>query len=159
ELLQRGGYVVNRGRYVPVKIDRKGPLQLAEAENAVQIARLAGADKYAADTMNKAQVDLRNAEAFLATGDRKRSETNDREAAQMAEDARIIWWRKIQAEQLANERAAAAQREADAKAQADMEAKRRAEAESARASAESERIAAERAKRQAEQAAVAAAQE
>src|SRR5262249_24003804 len=72
ELLQRGGYIVNRGKYVPIKVDRKGPLQLSQAENAVQIARLAGADTYAADTMKKAQVDLRNAEAFLASGDRKR---------------------------------------------------------------------------------------
>src|SRR5262245_42981150 len=28
ELLQRGSYVMNRGKYQPVKIDRKGPLQL-----------------------------------------------------------------------------------------------------------------------------------
>src|SRR5215471_6814628 len=43
----------------------EGPLQLAEAENAVQIARLAGADRYAPDTFNKALVDLQNAEGFL----------------------------------------------------------------------------------------------
>src|SRR5205823_14006473 len=48
ELLQRGQYVLNRGNYTPVKIDAKGPLQLAEAENAVYLARLAGADRYAA---------------------------------------------------------------------------------------------------------------
>src|SRR5438093_783487 len=46
ELLQRGQYVLNRSAYVPVKINPKGPLQLAEAENAVAIARLAGADRY-----------------------------------------------------------------------------------------------------------------
>jgi outer membrane protein OmpA-like peptidoglycan-associated protein len=166
ELLQRGGYIMNRGQYVPVKIDRKGPLQLSQAMNAIQIARLAGADTYAADTMQKAQIDLKNAEGFLSSGDHKRSETNAREAAQMAEDARIITWKKIQAEQLANERAAAAQREADAKAQADraaeqarLETDRRAQAESARASAESERLAAEQAKRDAQQAAAQASQE
>jgi hypothetical protein len=37
----------NRTAYQPVRINPKGPLQLAEAENAVEIARLAGADRYA----------------------------------------------------------------------------------------------------------------
>src|SRR5579871_4961479 len=36
ELLKRGQYVLNRTNYKPIKIDPKGPLQLAEAENAVQ---------------------------------------------------------------------------------------------------------------------------
>src|SRR5215469_16448395 len=54
ELLQRGQYVLNKTAYQPVKVDPKGPLQLAEAENAVEIARLAGAEKYAADTLQKA---------------------------------------------------------------------------------------------------------
>src|SRR6185436_7276874 len=84
ELLQRGQYVFNRGQYRPIKVNPKGPLQLAEAENAVEIARLAGADKYAADTFQKAELSLRNARDFLLKGnDRKRSETNAREAAQM----------------------------------------------------------------------------
>jgi hypothetical protein len=60
ELPQRGQYVLNRSSYQPVKIDPKGPLQLAEAENAVQIARLAGAERYASDTFNKALADLQN---------------------------------------------------------------------------------------------------
>ena len=123
ELLQRGQYVLNRSSYQPVKIDPKGPLQLAEAENAVQIARLAGAERYASDTLQKAVVDLQNAQDFLRKGgDRKRSETNAREAAQMAEDARIISIRKIREEELANERAAAAQREADERAKAERAA-------------------------------------
>ena len=106
ELLQRGQYVLNRAQYQPVKVNAKGPLQLAEAENAVQIARLAGADKYAGDTLQKAVVDLQNAEGYLNRGhNRKESETNAREAAQMAEDARIITIRKIQADERAREQA------------------------------------------------------
>ena len=54
QLLQRGQYVFNRGEYKPIKVNPKGPLQLAEAENAVEIARLAGAERYAADTFKKA---------------------------------------------------------------------------------------------------------
>ncbi len=134
-----------------IKVNAKGPLQLAEAENAVEIARLAGAEKYAADTFQKAKIDLQNAEGFLHGGkNRKESETNAREAAQMAEDARIITYRKIREEELANERAAAAQREADEKAkaaqsaleaqqsaeQARLEAERRARAEADTAAAE-----------------------
>src|SRR5262249_50169236 len=33
ELLQRGSYVMNHTDYRPIEIDRKGPLQLAEARN------------------------------------------------------------------------------------------------------------------------------
>lgn len=153
ELLQRGTYVMNRAEYRPVKVDPKGPLQLAEAENAVEIARLAGAERYASDTFNKAVIDLQNAEGFLNhVHNRKQSETNAREAAQMAEDARIITIRKIRDEQLANERAAAAQREAAERAKAEQAA------EQARL-AEAERQAAEQARSQADEAAARAARE
>src|SRR5579863_8606299 len=102
QLLQRGQYILNRSQYVPVKVNPKGPLQLAEAENAVEIARLAGAEKYAGDTFQKAVVDLQNAQGFLNRGgNRKESETNAREAAQMAEDARLITIRKMRDEELA----------------------------------------------------------
>jgi outer membrane protein OmpA-like peptidoglycan-associated protein len=167
ELLQRGQYVFNRRQYVPVKVNPKGPLQLAEAENAVEIARLAGADKYAPDTYQKAVTDLHNAEGFLHGGrNRKESETNAREAAQMAEDARIITYKKIQEEQLAAERAAAAQRQAEEQAkaqqaaeQARLEQERRARAEADRTAAEQAKAAADRARLDAEQAAAEAARQ
>ena len=167
ELLQRGSYVMDRGRYQAVRVNPKGPLQLAEAENAVEIARLAGAERYAADTMQKAAVDLQNAEGFLTKGgDRKESETNAREAAQMAEDARIITIRKIHDEELANERAAAAaaqqqaQQQADqSAAQAKMEEERRLKAEADRRAAEMARAEADQAKLDAQQAAAQAAQD
>jgi outer membrane protein OmpA-like peptidoglycan-associated protein len=166
-LLERGQYVWNRTQYQPIRINPKGPLQLAEAENAVEIARLAGADKYAAETFQKATIDLQNAEGFLNHGgNRKESETNAREAAQMAEDARIITFKKIQQEQLDNERAAAAQREAQAQAMAQQSAEQaRQSAEQARldqerrAQADADRLAAERAKREAEQATAQAMQD
>jgi len=167
ELLERGEYVMDRGHYQAVRVNPKGPLQLAEAENAVEIARLAGADRYAPDTFQKARIDLQNAEDFLNRGnDRKASETNAREAAQMAEDARIITIRKERAEDLANERAAAAQREAAAQASAQAaqasaeQAKAQAEADQqARAQADQARMQAERLKSEAEIAAQQAQQE
>jgi outer membrane protein OmpA-like peptidoglycan-associated protein len=82
----------------------------------------------------------------------------------MAEDARIITIRKIREEQLAAERAAAAQREAAARAErqrAEEEARRAAEQarleQERRAQAEADRLAAERARREAEQASAEAA--
>ena len=65
ELLKRGTYVMDRAKYQPIKIDPKGPLQLYEARNAVQMARLAELSRYAADTMKKVDVDMQNAEAFF----------------------------------------------------------------------------------------------
>lgn len=160
ELLERGQYVVDRADYQPVKINPKGPLQLAEAQNAVEIARLAGAQKYAADTYQKAVIDLQNAEGFLhGSRNRKESETDAREAAQMAEDARIITFRRKRDEELANERAAAAAREAAAQQQAQqaqqqaaLEAQQRAQAVAQKQQADADRLAAEQAKAAADQA-------
>jgi outer membrane protein OmpA-like peptidoglycan-associated protein len=175
ELLQRGQYVMNRAQYKAPRFNPKGPLQLAEAENAVEIARLAGAERYANDTFQKAVVDLRNAEDFLAgkNNDRKAAETNAREAAQMAEDARIITFRKMRQEQLDNERAASEKREADAQEQAriaaakaqqsaeqaQMDQRRRADAEAQQRAAEQAKAQADQARMAAEQAAAQAAQE
>ncbi len=163
ELLERGEYILDRGRYVPIKVNPKGPLQLAEAENAVEIARLAGADRYAADTFQKAVIDLQNAEGFLnGSRDRKESETNSREAAQMAEDARIITLRKMKAEETANERAAAAAREAAAQSAADQSALQAQQAQAQAQLDQQRREQAEQARLQAEQMrseAVAAAQQ
>jgi outer membrane protein OmpA-like peptidoglycan-associated protein len=157
ELLKRGQYTLNRASYQPVKINPKGPLQLAEAENAVEIARLAGADKYAADTFQKAMVALQNAEAFMSNHGGKPVETNAREAAQEAEDARIITYRKMQEEELANERRMkeeqlAAQRAAAEQAQANAQA-----ADAQRAAADAARAAAEQAQAQAQAASAQAA--
>jgi outer membrane protein OmpA-like peptidoglycan-associated protein len=140
---------LNRGQYQPVRVNSKGPLQLAEAENAVEIARLAGAEHYAADTFRKATVDLQNAEDFLNGGkDRKESETNAREAAQMAEDARIITYRAMQAEQRANEQEQARRATEEAR----LSQQRREAAEAERQAADQARLQADQARTQAEQA-------
>lgn len=148
ELLKRGQYVLDRAAYQPVHINPKGPLQLAEAENAVEIVRLAGADRYAADTFQKATIALQNAEGLMSSHGGKAVETNAREAAQMAEDARLITYKKIEEEQLARQREAAERDRANAQA-----------AEAQRASAEAQRAAAEQAQREAQAAAAQAAQD
>ena len=156
ELLQRGSYVMNRSDFRPIEIDHKGPLQMAEARNAVEIARIASADVYAADTFQKAVSSLEGAAA--AKGDRKVQESRAREAAQMAEDARIIAIKKMREKELADERAAAEAREANARAEAQAEAQRRAAAEADRARAEADRIRAETDRQRAESERLAAEQ-
>jgi len=152
ELLQRGQYVLNRAAYQPVRINPKGPLQLAEAENAVEIARLAGADRYAADTFQKAVIALQNAEGFMNNHGGKPVETNAREAAQMAEDARIITYKKIADEELANERRMKEEQLAQQRAAAEQ-------AQAAAQTAEAQRAAAEQAQAAAQAASAQAAQD
>src|SRR5438045_3272839 len=55
ELLQRGQYTlnVNPSEIKPARLDKRTPLELYEARNAVQIARWTGAEKYAPDTFHK----------------------------------------------------------------------------------------------------------
>src|SRR6185503_4814057 len=118
---------VNPAEIKPAKLDRKAPLELYEARNAVQIARWTGAQRYAADTFQKAVVELENAEGYLkGKSGSKPIGTVAREAVQMAEDARIITIKKIDEELLASERQAGMDREARAEsarvaAQADAE--------------------------------------
>jgi outer membrane protein OmpA-like peptidoglycan-associated protein len=155
ELLQRGQYVlnVNPSELKPIVLDRKTPLELYEARNAVRIARWTGADRYAADTLHKAEVGVQNAEEELSGKIGKKTVAqNARDAAQNAEDARLITIRKMQDEESANEKAAADQR--DAEARADAERAQRAKAEAEQAAAQSNL-----AKRQAEAEAERASQE
>jgi outer membrane protein OmpA-like peptidoglycan-associated protein len=152
ELLQRGQYVFNvdRSRIKPFNItDTKTPIELYEARNAVQIARWTGADKYAADSFQKAESLLRQSEDYFTRKEKKPTSMMAREAVQTAEDARIITIRRIEEERLAKERQDAADRESKAKAEAER-AEQVAKNEAARASqAELERAAAERAKAEA----------
>jgi outer membrane protein OmpA-like peptidoglycan-associated protein len=150
---------------------------LYEAENAVQIANAAGAEKYAADTMTTANTALKNAEDLdTHKGNRKQTITYAREAVQAAEDARIITIRKIKAEddaaQLkAREDAERAAQQAQLNAQksqleaqqaqlaAQQQAEQRARAEAATAEAEARAQKAREAQQAAEQSAQQAAQQ
>ena len=117
-LLPRGAYEETAGRHTvlnPITRDERSPLELYEAQMAVEIAVAAGADKYAADTMTTAKTALQNAQDIdTHRRDRKETITFAREAVQSAEDARIITIRKIKAE----DDAAAQQARLDAEQQA-----------------------------------------
>jgi len=132
DLLKRGTYVMAAppGKFHPVKVDKTVPLQLFEAENAVQIAQYAGADRYAADSLQKAQDLLSQAEGYQARrAGAKPVIMTAREAVQTAETARLLTVKREQDERIALEKQAAADRVARAKAQADEEAHQRALAE------------------------------
>src|SRR5262245_36506279 len=115
ELLQRGQYAVNvpPAELKPIPVDKKTPLDLYEARNAVRIARWANADKDASESFNKADQLLRQAEDYKA---RKQSSKSiamaAREAVQTAEDARLIALKRQDEDRLARERQTAADREA-----------------------------------------------
>ncbi|HLV87821.1 MAG TPA: OmpA family protein [Candidatus Sulfotelmatobacter sp.] len=128
------------------------PLDLLEARNAVVIAKAAGAQQYANDSLMKAQDMLERAEDYYQ---RKQGRTPigtaARGATQMAEDSRVLALRKMEKEREEAVRRAAA--EAQAKAEADAEAARR-DAQQAQAQADQaaqSRAEAEQARAQAEQ--------
>ena len=172
-LLPRGAYAETAGRHTvlhPITRDERSPLELYEAENAVQIADAAGAEQYAADTMATAKTALQNAEGLdTHKSDRKQTITFAREAVQSAEDARLITIRKIKAEddaaqlkarqdaeQAAQQSQLAAQQ---AQAAADQQAAQRAQAEAAAAEAEARAQKAREEQQAAEQAAQQASQQ
>ena len=159
ELLKRGTYLMNQdpSRLKIKPLEPGAPLDLAEARNAVELSRLAGADKYAADTFAKATQLL--SEAELAREQRRNRNLimqPARQAAQTAEDARLIALQRQEEEFNANQRKLAQEREAAARAQADAEAARRAQAENERLKAEADRLAAERERQTADAARAAA---
>ncbi|HSS96949.1 MAG TPA: OmpA family protein [Terriglobales bacterium] len=134
------------------------PVDLLEARNAVAIAKAAGADQYAGDSLKKAQDMLDRAEDYLK---RKQGRTPigtaARGATQMAEDARVITLQKKHQEKVEAERRriedARMKAEADAKAAAEAEAKAKAQSEEdarRRAQAEADRMAAEKAQAEAQ---------
>src|SRR5687767_13940207 len=110
ELLQRGQYQ-RLANPLALKVDRKVPLELYEARNAVQIARSMGADHFATETFQKAEKSLAAAEAYQArNAGSKPVIMTAREAVQTAEDARAIAVKRQEEEALNAERQRAADR-------------------------------------------------
>lgn len=124
-------------------IDPKTPLALFEARNAVRIAHIAQADRYAPAILNKAELQLRQAEeAYRQKQPRASIEATAREAAQTAEESRVMAV-KQKAEEEAQAQAAAEKKAAEERAEA--QARARAEAEQARAQAEAAKAEAQKA--------------
>jgi outer membrane protein OmpA-like peptidoglycan-associated protein len=117
ELLQRGQYE-RLANPLALKLDRKVPLELYEARNAIQIARAVGADRFATETFQKAEKSLAQAEAYQARDAGKKNVTmTAREAVQTAEDSRAIAVKRQEEEALTVERQESADREARAESE------------------------------------------
>lgn len=114
ELLQRGQYQ-RMTNPLALKLDSKIPLELYEARNAVQIARSVGADRFAAETFEKAEKSLAQAEAYQARKAGTKPVTmTSREAVQTAEDSRAIAVKRQEENALEAERVSSLNREIDA---------------------------------------------
>ena len=140
ELLPRSQYTyhVAQTQLKPVDLNsnKKSPLSLYEAINAVQIAKYAKADEFAADGYNDAQKLLQQAQEYQDRKQWNPSIMTAKEAVQKAEDARIVSLRRQQQLALQKEREDAAAREAaqkqralEAQQHADQEAAQRVQAE------------------------------
>jgi outer membrane protein OmpA-like peptidoglycan-associated protein len=169
DLLQKGQYTINLNpdQLPATTEDKKVPLELLEAENAIAIAQATGADQYAADTLGKAKAYLAQGQDYLR---RKQSIVPigavARAATQAAEDARLLTLQKKQEEATEAERQRSRDRIQQAQSQAESESARadaaRMDAQrqkEQRELADQERQAAEQARLQAEQAAQQAAQD
>jgi outer membrane protein OmpA-like peptidoglycan-associated protein len=133
-------------------VSNKTPLDLLEARNAVRIAKDAGAEKYAPSELQKAQDSLNRAEDYYR---RKQGSgpigTVAREAAQTAEEARVM---SIKREQEARAQADAQAQQAaaaQAQAQAEQSQAQATQAQQAQQQAEQARQQAELAQQQAAQ--------
>jgi len=159
ELLGRGIYSSSNTKIENAifGIDRKTPLELFEARNAVRIARIAQADKYAAASLAKAEQQLKNTEEVYSRKSEKKSvEAAAREVVETAEEARVMAVKQkaeldAQAKSIADKKAA--------EEQAAAEIKRRQDAEQARVQAEAAKAEAVRMKQEAEKAAADAARQ
>ena len=105
------------------------PLQMYEAHNAVDIARLRGAEKDAPEIFTKATGTLQMAENALASkADKKDIISEARQTVQFAEDARALAAQRQEQARIAAEKdAAAAKARAEAEAKAAEESQRQAE--------------------------------
>jgi outer membrane protein OmpA-like peptidoglycan-associated protein len=175
DVLEGGQYTIDvPGEQLPSsQASLDVPLDLLEARNAVVIAKAAGAQQYAPDSLTKAEDMLQRAEDYYQ---RRQGitpiGTAARGATQMAEDARVLTLRrereaKIEADRRAHEEAEAAakiaaveaqQQAAQAQAQANEDARRRADAERAEADALAQQQQAAAQQAQAQAAAAAAQQ-
>ncbi len=157
ELLGRGTYSATNTKIQDAifGIDRKTPRVLFEARNAVRIANLATADKYAPSILASATQQLRKAEeAYVQKRDKSTIETLARETVSTAEEARVMAVKQRADEEAqakaAADKKAAEDREAKARQDAIAEGQRRQAAEDARVQAEQARAQAQAAQADAE---------
>ncbi|GAA3767684.1 OmpA family protein [Terriglobus aquaticus] len=152
-LLPRGAYAQTAGPKTvmdPITRNEHSPLELYEAHNAYNIARMAGAEQFAPDILSQVRTNLQNADQMDASKhrDEKMEITYAREAVQRSEDARILSLRKQQ--QLAQQAQIDARHAAEQQAQQSQLEAAQAAAAAAQAQAAADREAAQRARAEAD---------
>ena len=152
-LLPRGAYAQTAGAHTvvdPITRNEHSPLELYEAHNAYNIARMAGAEQFAPDILAQVRTNLQNADQMDQSKhrDEKMEITYSREAVQRAEDARILSLRKQQ--QLAQQAQIDARRAAEQRSQQSQLEAAQAAAAAAQAQAAADREAAQRARAEAD---------
>jgi outer membrane protein OmpA-like peptidoglycan-associated protein len=152
DLLERGHYQ-KLGNPLGMTPDKKTPLDMYQARNAILVAEMGGAAQYAGDIFKKAQASLQMAEKALAEkAPAKTISTQARQAVQFSEDARALAAKRQEEERIAKEKAdAAAKAKGEAEAKAAAEAQRQAELVAAREAQMKAEAEAARLKAQAEQ--------
>ena len=160
DLLERGHYQ-KLGNPLGMSPDKKTPMDMYQARNAILVAEMAGASQYAGDIYKKAQASLQMAEKALAEkAPAKTVSTQARQAVQFSEDARALAAKRQEEERIAKEKAdAAAKAKGEAEAKAAAEAQRQAELTSAREAQMKAEAEAARLKAKAEQDALRAKEE
>ena len=136
----------------PITRNEKSPLELYQAHNAYNIARLAGAEQYAPDILAKVRENLKNADDIDQSKkpDRKLEITFAREAVQRAEDARLATIRRKVADERQGE--IDARHTAENQAQQSAMAAQQSQLDAARAQAEANRAAGDKARADADRA-------
>ena len=147
ELMDRGGYIPTGYAFDPVVLNSKLPLEFFEARNAVRIAKLDGAEQNASSSYEDAVTQMKHADDLgtMKHVDKKLLISVSREVVQTADDAREIAVKRIDADRASADRAADADRVAEADAKSQKAMQDRMNAESATADADRHRAEADRA--------------
>lgn len=156
QLLQRGDYrlQVPESEVAALPQDPRVPLDLYEAQNAVRIARWAGADQHASAIYQRAVDQLHQAEGYEARRAGKAPiATVARQSVQTAEDARVLSLERQHQQQMAALKAENEARTEQAESSASLAQQRADQAEAARQAAQQQAaaasVAADTARRQA----------
>ena len=163
-LLKRSAY--HESQLQPITMNSKTPLAVYEARNAMRIAQLQGAEKYAPNAWSTAQQSQAQMDDYIARKQKNPTLTAARSTTQQAEDARSLAVKALAAEKVAQAKQAEAeqaaqakQREAQLTADQQAEALQRAQAEARAAQEAQARAQADAARAQADAAAQKSAQQ
>ena len=177
ELIERGQYVSNANPedLKPLPQDPVTPFDVVQARNAIRLARIAMADKYAASSFQRATSLMERTEDYVVRKQWKPSESTSRQVTQAAEDARTIALKRREEERIALEQEAERKRTEEARQHAEEskqlaaqqeqmrkeaeERQRQAEQQKLMAQLEAERSARQRAEAETAQAAARASEE